>query len=64
MYKNTKKYVIILLSIYLDHGRYELASSKVDHTQVHCGKWIYDLSYYVLGYGNAESIAQSELRGI
>ena len=52
------KNVIINMSKYLDHGRYELAISKVDHTQVHCGKWICGLSYYVLGYDNRESIAQ------
>ena len=46
------------MSIYLDHGRYELAISKVDHTQVHCGKWICELSHYVLGCGNEVSIAQ------
>ena len=28
----------IIMLIYLDHGRYELANSKVDHTQVHRGK--------------------------
>ena len=44
--------------VYLDHGRYELANSEVDHTQEHCGKWICRLSHYVLGCGNRESIAQ------
>ena len=43
--------------IYLDHERYELAISKVDHTQVYRDKWICELSYYVLGYGNVDSIA-------
>ena len=44
--------------IYLDHRRYELAISEVDHTQVYCGEWICGLSHYVLGCGNEESIAQ------
>ena len=26
------------LLVYLDHGRYELANSKVDHTQEYCGQ--------------------------
>ena len=28
-------YYKIIMLIYLDHGRYELALSEVDHTQVH-----------------------------
>ena len=44
--------------IYLDHGRYELANSKVDHTQVHWGKCLFGLVCYVLGHINVESIAQ------
>ena len=51
-------FAIIKLFLYLDPGRYELAISKVDHTQVHWGKWIYELSHYVLGCDNRESIAQ------
>ena len=46
--------------IYLDHRRYELANSKVDHTQEYCGEWVCELSYYVLGYGNEDSIAHGE----
>jgi len=34
------------------------SNSKVDHTQVHWGQWVYGLSHYVLGCGNRESIAQ------
>ena len=57
-------FAIIKLFLYLDHGRYELANSKVDHTQEHWGKWIYGLSHYVLGCGNRESIAQKWYEGL
>ena len=34
-YLNSFYFVIINMLIYLDHGRYELANSKVNHTQEH-----------------------------
>ena len=50
------------LSIYADYRRYELASSKVDHTQLYDRAPIYVTGMsYVLGHINVESTAQYDV---